>query len=162
MLVGVSLCVVQSRRFVIQDDAAAANRDIVQFDDGKIEAHLAPWGNNVVANYSACRGASSARKERACVRSEESFTGAWCWAATVPRDDFAWRMRGTWRAVLRAGGRIFPGMDVMRIHWNLGGNHGPRRFRRRGSKVFFPFQLFVSTSIGLAVGSLTWLIWFGQ
>jgi hypothetical protein len=50
MLVGVSLCVVQSRRFVIREDAAAANRDVVQFDDGKIEAHLAPWGNNVVAN----------------------------------------------------------------------------------------------------------------
>jgi hypothetical protein len=49
MLVGLSLCVVQSRRLVIQGDAAA-NRDTVQFEDGKIEAHLAPWGNNVVAN----------------------------------------------------------------------------------------------------------------
>jgi hypothetical protein len=25
-----------------------------------------------------------------------------------------------------------------------------------------PFQLFVSTSIGVVVGTLTWLIWFGQ
>jgi hypothetical protein len=25
-----------------------------------------------------------------------------------------------------------------------------------------PFQLFVSTSIGVVVGTLTWLIWFGR
>jgi hypothetical protein len=31
-----------------------------------------------------------------------------------------------------------------------------------GLESVLPFQLFVSISIGVVVGTLTWLIWFGQ
>jgi hypothetical protein len=59
ILVGVSLCLVQTRRFFIPDDAAAANRDIARFEDGKIESQLLQAKNTATDAYSTALSAAA-------------------------------------------------------------------------------------------------------
>jgi hypothetical protein len=53
-------------------------------------------------------------------------------------------------------------MDVLRPHWIFGAIAASGIFVAVGLNNVLPFQLFVCSSVGLVVATLTWLIWSGQ
>ncbi len=59
-------------------------------------------------------------------------------------------------------GAFFPAWMLCALIGILGAITARAIFIAVGFEGVLPFPLFVCTSIGLAVGSLTWLIWFGQ
>ncbi len=59
-------------------------------------------------------------------------------------------------------GAFFPAWMLCAFIGILGAIAARGVFVVSGLDNVLPFQLFVSTSIGVVVGTLTWLIWFGR
>jgi hypothetical protein len=59
-------------------------------------------------------------------------------------------------------GAFFPAWMLCALIGIFGAFAARGIFVAAGLNSFLPYQLFVWTSVGLVVASLTWLIWFGK
>ena len=59
-------------------------------------------------------------------------------------------------------GAFFPAWMLCALFGILGAIAARGIFVSAGLDSVLPFQLFVCSSVGLVVATLTWLIWFGQ
>ena len=162
LLFGMALCAAELRRLVIEDEGDAANSGVTQFIEAgsklvqSLGARISSQTNQLSTEKGQRRKIASAFETRGARVGSRAAAPLFITFAALGG------CAGHGAPSFVLVGAFFPAWMLCALIGIFGAIAARAVLVASGLDNVLPFQLFVSASIGIVVGTLTKLIWFGQ